>query len=228
VKQAIRILKKNTHNKMLLLSRGIFFALLIFCYEFSQAQSDFVGEIKSSFKTKPKLDLRFDTRNSFITSRLAQVRGLKLGIDYEGKVKLGLSYNWLHSEIKRERSVNDQLVQSKLHYAYLAPYFEYAFYRKGPWEISVPIHLGLGWANYNWSLQGLSESSPYRFILSYEPYMTCRYTVLRYFGLGAGVGYRLVLIGNSDLGENLNSPIYVFKVQVLLGKIWADLSSRKN
>ena len=217
-------------KKMLFNLRGIFFVLMCTCISRGQAQdyTNFQEHIRESFRSKPGLDIRVDLRNSFITTRLAQVRGVKLGLDYNSTVKLGLSYNWLESDIIR-KVTDDQgnAIGANLKYRYIAPYFEYAFYRKDPWEISIPVHLGLGLANYEYRQTQLVRL-PSRFILGYEPYMVARYVVLKYFGIGAGVGYRLVFIGNSALQENFNSPIYVFKFQLLLGRIWSDINKTNN
>jgi hypothetical protein len=217
-------------KKMLFNTRSIFFILLILLVPRSEAQEydQFQENIKEALKSKPKLDARVDLRNSFITTRLAQIRGVKLGLDYESTVKFGLSYNWLESNITRQFDDADGSYDAELKYRYIAPYFEYAFYRRDPWEISIPAHLGLGLANYEYNTVSGRVQQPYQFILSYEPYMVGRYIVFKYFGIGAGVGYRLVLVGNNALQENFNSPIYVFKFQVLLGRIWSDLKKTNN
>lgn len=215
-------------NKMSFIVKGIFFCLLILFGPIARAQNDFFSDITSAFDAKPRIDLRVDLRNSFITTRLARIRGVKLGLDYNKTIKLGLSYNWLVSSIRRDVFYNNQSFQARLRYHYFAPYFEYAFYRQGPWEIAVPIHVGVGWTDYYRVKRGQGTRTNKAFVLSYEPYMMGSYTFLRYFALGAGVGYRLVLVGNADLNENFNSPIYVFKFQVLLGKLWFDLKPRIN
>lgn len=212
-------------KKMLFVLKGIFFALFFLICQLAYVQeTQFVEDIKNSMRTEPKLDVRLDIRNSFITTRLARIRGVKLGLDYNSALKLGLSYNWLVSSFKHRISVSDLEVDAELNYQYIAPYVEYAFYRKEPWEVSIPVHFGFGWTNYEYKTLGQTNRVYPGFIFSYEPYMIGRYTLLKYFALGAGVGYRLTLTANDDLNQNFNSPIYVFKFQVLLGKIWSDLN----
>ncbi len=210
---------------MLFVLKGIFFVLFCLSAQLTYTQETrFVEDIRNSIKSKPKLDLRLDIRNSFITTRLARIRGVKIGLDYNSAIKFGLSYNWLVSGFKHQILVSDAPVDAELNYQYIAPYVEYAFYRKEPWEISIPVHFGFGWTNYEYTSLGQRNRVYPGFIFSYEPYMIGRYTIFKYFALGAGVGYRLSLTANDNLDQNFNSPIYVFKFQVLLGKIWSDLN----
>lgn len=196
-------------------------------------QSPFFAGMRESFKHKPKPDVRLDTRNSFITSRVARIRGVKLGLDFNKTVKLGLGYNWLSSDVEVKRSYTaangeQYAAPFKLHFGYVSPYFEYTFYRDKRWEFSIPLHLGIGAARFRYTDDvGAEYTTKGVGVLLYEPYMTALYKPIRYLGVGVGTGYRLLLVGNRQLPGNLNSPIYVFKFSFFAGELWNDVVGRK-
>lgn len=57
--------------------------------------------------------------------------------------------------------------------------------------------------------------------------MTVQYRFLRYFGVSAGWGFRLVLT-NAELDETLSAPIYLFGLKVFLGDLWTDLQPKQH
>ena len=195
-------------------------------------ESPFITGIKSSFQHKPKPDIRFDTRNSFITTRVAKMRGIKLGLDFNKTVKVGIGYNWLASDLTEDRSyltANGERYTAphRLSFGYVSPYIEYTFFREGRWEAGIPVHIGLGSARYKYTdVYGQDRSTEANTILLYEPYMTCQYKPIRYFAIGVGTGYRLLFAGNRNMPENFNSPIYVLKFNLLFGEIVKDLKGR--
>ncbi|MBL4654027.1 MAG: hypothetical protein JKY53_14365 [Flavobacteriales bacterium] len=207
------------------LVKGIFVISCLFFTTSLSAQSSepFIDSIKTSFSYTPKLVLRADARTSFITNKPARIFGIKLGLNFNDRVQIGLGYNWLISDIKKDRRIviegKVEKVDSRLVLQYVSPYFEYTYYNSPKLELSIPVMIGLGYSRYT------AESSFYqfvpdtenKFVLFYEPYSVGLYKPIPWVGVGFGVGYRLVFIGNNSLAENLNSPIYVFKVKLLAG-----------
>jgi len=193
-----------------------------------------MADIKASFKHKPTPDIRLDSRNSFITSRAARIRGVKVGLSFNKTVKLGIGYNWLANELETERaytaSSGERLTAPhQVKFAYVSPYFEYTFFREERWEASIPVHLGVGTARYMYTdHRGRELRTNARGVLLYEPYMTCLYKPIRYLGVGVGTGYRLLLAGNRALPENFNSPIYVLKFNVYVGEIVKEVKRFAN
>lgn len=114
-------------------------------------------------------------------------------------------------------------VPVRLRLGYIAPYVEYAFYSRGPWEARIPR---LRWASARvpWCtpvLTGSRHTVVRSFLLIYEPAMTIQYRFLRYFGAQAGWGYRLMLV-RTGLDEALTAPIYILGL-VFVGDLWRDL-----
>jgi hypothetical protein len=49
--------------------------------------------------------------------------------------------------------------------------------------------------------------------------MLIDYKIVRWVGLGSGIGYRLILYKNKNISEHLTSPVFIFKVKIYLGEI---------
>lgn len=190
------------------------------------SNAQLISSLKKEFQQKPKFSLRFDTRNSFISNKAAKIRGIKFGLDYGKDVTVGMSFNWLDKKFSttKEVKVGADTLEANLDFGYLGFYFEYTFFRTEHWEISIPVQLGFGstyfaYKDGNDKQKRLSQKP----IIVYEPSMTADYRFWRYLGVGAGVGYRLMLVNNKDIEGNFNSPIYVLKLKVYLGDIYKDV-----
>ena len=172
--------------------------------------------IQASFKHKPKPLLKLETRNSFITSKVVIVRGLKVGLSFNKTSRIGLSYNWL-----KRKTLIVTADSSTLKMNYISPFYEYTFYRDKHFTLAIPILIGFGNSKYV-SKEGSTYAKS--FIMAYEPGMTFEYRFLRYLGIGTGVGLRLMLKDNPQIKEQLNSPVYIFKFKIYFDQIIEDLS----
>jgi hypothetical protein len=207
------------------LSKGIFFVLCFFFVTNSRAQ--FFDSIRVDLRRKPSIDFRLDSRTSFISTQPARISGIKIGLVFNKKVRVGIGYNWLNSNISKQSNVVDVSgaavnVVSKLHLNYVSPYFEYSYYISDKLELSIPILIGIGRAYYS-SVTSVtllqSNQLGSGLLVMYEPYSIGIYKVTPWFGLGFGIGYRLVLVGNKTINENINSPIYVVKAKLYASEL---------
>ncbi len=209
------------------LVKGFFFVL---CFSNGgEARAQFFDSIQTAVKYPPRLEVKFDSRNSFIGSRYARIYGVKVGLDYNGTFNFGLGYNWLSSDVFSNMTITNsrgELEEVKAQYAfnYISPYAEYVFYKKEPWNISVSALLGFGRASFSYfdSYWVHTTTNP-DLVVVYEPYMTARYRLFKYIGVGAGVGYRLALSEDKFSRNRLNSPIYVLKFRLYLVDLYKDL-----
>jgi hypothetical protein len=177
--------------------------------------------IQASLKHKPKIYFNYGTKNSFITNQYAQVQDIKAGVTFNKQFTLAFGYNWLNSNF--ETTLNDD-INAKLKMRYFSPYAEYSFLEHNNIEVTIPVQLGFGWSFYQDDNKLRYKQS---FIVTYEPAMTATYRFLKYFGAGAGIGYRLMLIGNNSIHENFNSPIYLLKAKLFFGDIYRDVFKTK-
>lgn len=168
--------------------------------------------------------VKLDMRGSFINNEVVQFAGVKLGLEHAGVFQYGIGYSFLLSPVRDDRVVaGEGLVGTRLRFGYVTPYVDYAFHRKGPWELRLPLQLGLGNGSVVYEDRtGARRTLEKSFVFLYEPGITVQYRFLRYFALGGGWGYRLVL-RSTGLNEGLTAPIYMFGLRVFFGDLWRDI-----
>lgn len=216
--------------KMTLNFKILLFILLL-CITVSAQVAErppFEEEFSNSFHTKPKLDVKFDNRFSFIQDNDVRTIGLKVGLSFDRKFKVGIGINQMLTNTDNQVLVEDSLVDIALDYFYFSPYIEYTFYNSKRWAFSLATQFGFGNASYEYvdknnQLVKLAKST----VLSYEPAMLIDYKIVRWFGVGTGVGYRLIYYKSSGVNENFTSPMYVIKLKVYLGEIVRTITGKE-
>ena len=199
-------------------TRGASLILFFFLLSFSNAQ--LLDSISLSLKEKPRVLFKLDGRGSFISTRSARIWGFKVGVEHNGRVQYGIGYSWLRNEISQEVELNGELVPSKVRFGYITPFFEYAFYQRNKWEVSIPVQIGLGQAWYEHkNEEGEKHQVNKTWVFMYEPAMTFQYRVFRFFAAGIGVGYRLAIKTNQAMEENFTAPIYLLKLKLYLPEV---------
>ena len=181
----------------------------------------FENEFRKSFHAKPKLDVKFDNRVSFIRDNKVKTIGIKIGLSFRRKFKVGLGLNDMLLPVHSTYTTDaDTAIPVNLEYFYFSPYIEYVYFNTKKWEFSLSTQLGIGSASYqykdaNGKKVKLNESA----VLSYEPAMLIDYKIIRWIGIGTGVGYRLVFYKSPGIKEKFSSPEYVIKIKIYLGEI---------
>lgn len=202
-----------------------FFIALFFCVHTSDAQS-FESQIRHAVHQKPKFDFHLDSRGAFINQSSVRVFGFKLGLEYDHKLTFGLGYNQLISKVKNKIVDKGMERDVQLKYFYFSPFISYIFYRDEKWELSIPVQFGFGSSSYQFNLENMKVNIFKAFVLSYEPAITFQYRFLRYFGAGAGVGYRLMIVPNKKIEEQFTSPVYLFKFKVYFQDLYQDVFNK--
>ena len=187
-------------------------------------QSGFVKNMKQAFESKPKLVIGFDSRRSFLANRDIRITGAKVGIDLDHRFRTGVAMHGLTSKYERTFIVDNDTTQSALRFSYLSIWAEYVFFRNKRWEFSTPVYLGVGKSKYS-----QFEESTERPVTTVESALMGQYKFFPWIGLGAGVGYRRLLIHNPQLDENFSNFIYIVKLKIFLSPILdAVFPNRKN
>ncbi len=187
------------------------------------AAQEFEAELKEAIRQKPKLELRLDSRNSFINQSGVRVYGLKLGVQFDNKLSFGLGYNQLWSDVKNTIEYKEIEHRSRLRFYNISPYVSYVFYRDEKWELSIPVQFGFGSSFYQNRENFGPDKIHQKFVVSYEPAITFQYRFLKYFGAGLGIGYRLMLKPNRELEERFTSPVYIFKTKIYFQDLLQDI-----
>ena len=188
----------------------------------------FEEEFRKSFRTKPKLDVKFDNRFSFIRDNALKTIGIKVGLNFRRKFKVGLGINQMLVPTKRKVLLDDNtLINAELEYFYFSPYVEYVYYNSRKWEFSLAVQLGVGGASYQYKdATGKKVKITESAVWSYEPAMLIDYKIVRWVGIGTGVGYRLVY-KSPGVTEKFSSPEYVMKLKIYLGEIVRTITGKE-
>jgi hypothetical protein len=197
--------------------------LLTLVFLQQRAHAQFLDTLQEVFKNKSAIDFRLESRNSFINNNLTLVAGVRLGVAFKRKLRIGGGVSWLKSDVIKTDYITDdngitQPVPKYLKLAYICYYVDFVFYKNKRWQLSVPIQVGTGlsWFQKNQTYDFTGNDKKY-FLLLYEPGITTQFKIFKWFGLGADVGYRFALKNNNFVGETMNSPTYAFKIL-----FWAD------
>ncbi|MFN3917306.1 MAG: hypothetical protein ACK4K0_06150 [Flavobacteriales bacterium] len=215
-----RIQKRPPSSGRFLYCLVIFFLLPIL------GRAQLTDSIRYAFQNKPKPVLKLDTRNSFVTNFPAQVRGIKAGLRYGKTVRLGLGYCWL--DYKKETAYTTLNIDTtwtgvKLYQHYGVAYFEYIFYKRKNWTAIIPVQLGIGASGYKNEDKKNKAYYGRGIMMVYEPAMIADYTFLKYFSVGAGVGYRLMLIPNRQIPEKFTAPVYFLRFNFDVGLLAEEI-----
>jgi hypothetical protein len=185
----------------------------------SKTEAQLFDSIKYFVSKKPTIDFRLDSRNNFISSRKASTFGIKLGFDYNSRLRIGLGYNFLRTNFY-ERTIigippNRQVRSYRLTLQYICFYVDYVYYNSRKWTFSVPVQVGLGQTSSVGIFPAFekrrNDSSP---IMLYEPCLSGEYRVLPWFALNANAGFRIVLLKGASFRQKLTAPMYVAGVSI--------------
>lgn len=213
----------------------ILLGLFTLCLVSFGSNAQFMEEIQNSMTKKPKIIFKFDTRKSFIGGSNVTVFGWKLGVEFDKRIRFGGGFNNLtenHSsnldKVIMDENGIDTLHVGILSFTYFCYFVDYILIRKPKWEISYPIQIGFGSSSFQYidEKSGPVKLNPGSVVLI-ETAITGHYKLTKWFGIGAGVGYRFMLQNNKDLDAKFNSPIYIFKFKLFLGGI-IDSFSKKD
>lgn len=185
------------------------------------------GNKKDKKKVKPFF--QFDSYYSFIGNEKADVFGFKGGVEINQKWRFGAGYNKIKSDIiewkllpveERPYSSTGNIVKSQLYLNYYPLLAEYVFYNKDPWQVSLPFTVGYG--NSYFSYYDLNNNKRKIFdhsILITELGVTGQVKVFKWIGLGAGIGYRYLVVDNPEIETQVSSPVYTIRIKIFPGAI---------
>lgn len=208
-------------------------SILFFAF-FMKVQAQLVDSIREAVKLKPKLSIRLDNRYSFAANTPAKISGFKVGVEFNDKFRVGGGYNILNSKLTKPVYIDSNNVifdtaMSSLKMSYMSYFIEYVFFRNKRWEFSIPLQIGIGNTHYEYHYSSVKFRNNWSVIVNYEASISGHYKILKWIGIGAGLGYQLMLKNNPAIKENFNTPVYSIKLKVFLGEIYRSVfPSKKN
>lgn len=178
----------------------------------------------------PRPIVRLDLKGSFVSNHNVRLMGVKLGLEHARRFQYGVGYSFLFSPVERERYVYGLGTRpSRLRLGYALAYVDYAFYQRGPWEVRIPVQLGVGSGSVVYDDEAGRKQKLFKSgVIIYEPCMTVQYRFLKYFGVGAGWGYRLVMRTRHGLDERLTAPIYTLGLRIFFEDLYRDIQKSRE
>jgi hypothetical protein len=145
---------------------------------------------------------------------------------------MGGGYNWLNAGITKQKvfvypSGTDS-INVPLKFRYISYYFDFVFYKTRHWEFSVPLQIGAGDSRFEYKYNGAKFVEDEGLVVLYESAIAGEYKLLKWFGLGAGIGYRLMIVNNRTIPAKFNSPVYDFNLVLYYSEILRVLFPRSK
>ncbi len=154
-----------------------------------------------------------------------KVSGVRLGLSFRRKLRVGIGYSWLSTEVVDEKQITDvygniRFTDQYFKFGYFCYYADFVFHKTKRWQLSVPIQVGTGmyWTQYNDGLRLVKSKK--RLLLFYEPGITAQFKITRWLGLGVDVCARLALRNTNIVGNKLNSFVLAPKLLIWFDQIF--------
>jgi hypothetical protein len=193
----------------------LFTVLSVKCF----AQTDVLPIDNSASK---KIFFSMDYRNGFIRSDEAHVVGFRAGVELNQKYRFGVGYHYLSSEIIRSIPVNTENAtfntNARVHLRYGSISGEYILFTNELWQISAPVVLGAGASYYEPPASKYAETKG-KFTMVIEPAVTIQYNIIPFIGIGTGIGYRFMPLGDTNLRSVFATPVYDVRLKLLLNEV---------
>lgn len=195
--------------------------VLLFIFFAGKGNAQFMDTLHEVFRQKSNIDARIETRWSVIDNKLATVQGVRLGVAFKRKLRLGGGVSWLKNDYRKPiltvSENNETVINYRyLKFVYMCFYADFVFHKTKRWQLSVPVQAGGGAAWYQDKPVYDLNAYPKYFIFFYEPGITVQFKIFRWLGVGSDVACRMAL-KDKKIGEHLSSPLLSLKVM-----IWPD------
>lgn len=189
----------------------------------------------STLWKKPKFFLQLDRYNSIVANQGADISGIKAGLEFGKKYRFGIGLYNLKSDIIEYKQLTPEqaaeapadTVKAQLNMGYVPLCFEYIFYDKGKWQFGIPVHLGFGQTYFEYfNSAGQTRQLKDQNVLLTDVVVSGQYKIFRWIGIGAGLGFRKMLVENPAIQRNFNSPLYNIRLKIFLGEIYRTVFPR--
>jgi hypothetical protein len=219
---------------MKFLLRSFFWVLVIIVsisWKGVLAQPRLFRDMNKHLEQKPKLSFSFDSRNTFIVGQNANIFGLRAGLDFNGRVRIGIGLQGLTTPIPRllifppdSVGLPPDTAFTQIGFTYFTLYTEYAFYKSKRWEFGIPFYLGIGNASYREGSYEFNKSA----ISLIESSLYGQFYIFSWLALHSGAGYRLMLKSNPAISGRFSGPVYTLGVKVYFGKMYRSVFPKKK
>jgi hypothetical protein len=188
---------------------------------------------RSPVFARRKLVVQIDSRYSIINSHFCVINGVKLGLEWRGRVRTGAAFYFLSSRIPTRLDPPDNASEdpdATLRFYNVALYGEYIILENRRWELGANLQGGLGAIRlqYNNEDQSLGRTyTPRDFIGLAEPSVAAQMRLFPWASLGAGAGWRQTLFVPALVRREVSGPIFYVRAKILLGPLIKTVRNRE-
>jgi len=178
-----------------------------------------------------RLVLQIDSRYSIINSHFSIINGVKLGLEWRGRVRTGAAFYFLSSRIPTRLEPPDNAADeadATLRFYNVALYGEYVILENPRWELGANLQGGMGAVRVEYTsddLPGTRSRTPRDFIALVEPSVAAQMRLFSWASLGAGAGWRQPLFVDEVVRREISGPIFYLRAKVLIAPL---LRIRRN
>lgn len=170
-----------------------------------------------------RLVVQYDSRYSVINSHFCTINGLKLGLEWKGRVRTGAAIYLLSSRIPTRIEPPDNAAEqadATLRFYNIALYGEYVLLENTRWELTGNLQSGMGTVRIEYTDEALNRiRSPRDFIALVEPSVAAQMRLFSWASLGAGAGWRQTLFVPPVERRELSGPIFYLRAKILVGPL---------
>ncbi len=217
-----------TRLLMIALIGGLLFA--------SRASGQILDTIEYSMQQKPKFFVSLASFNTFVDKDFASFGGVRMGLKYNNRVRLGIGYfeltnNGVVSTIAIDEGQGSYQGNGQLELSFYSISAEYSIRNDFPWHLAVvPFQIGVGPAHYEY-ISRISHSrvkTPTELIILYQPEFNIQYSILRWFAVGLTTGYRFTLLRSRQQTRHFDSVNFSFDISISLDELYYELKGVKQ
>jgi hypothetical protein len=107
---------------------------------------------------------------------------------------------------------------ARVHLRYGSISGEYILLNRELWQLSAPVVVGAGASFYEPPSNKYARTDG-QFTLFIEPAITVQYNIIPFIGIGTGIGYRFMPIGDPNLRSTFATPVYDIRLKLLLNEV---------
>lgn len=208
-------------------------AIIIFIIISFNCKGQFLDTFKVFLRSRPSVDARLESRYSFFNHSATKVTGVRLGLSFRRKLRVGIGYSWLDADVIDKKIITDangKLITTNefMKFGYICYYADFVFHKTKRWQLSVPIQAGTGlyWTQYYDGTKTIKTKQ--RFLLFYEPGITVQFKITKWCGVGMDVCARLALKNTKYVGEKLNSFVLAPKFLIWFDQIFYSIAPKSK
>lgn len=178
--------------------------------------------LDGNFK-KWKFDFVFDARQTIISSTVARIGGIRVGMEYRRVHRFGFGFYGLGDGVNTTslEELSPNITSATFYLRYSSIFYERVLFFNKKWEISATAHLGKGTISGDYLIdgEGRRRSYPERTVRPFEISTTTYYNLNWWISAGVGVGYRYMRKTPDEIQPVYNAPVAILRVRIKFGKL---------